>query len=227
MRKCEEGKKGFCRRKRRRQKGGFLTHRRRRCFLTHRRRRQRQRVEAEAETEVTEAEGFSHTPEAECFLTHQRRRWRRRRRQRAEAETLTSSPRRRTSLLLYLPQNEHGQRLLVYEYVGNGSLHDILHFAEDSSKTLTWNARVRIALGTARALEHMEEEIISGSRLVELNEHNSGHGLCFFGSRLGFGFVSQEKEAVLDANQESDCGSKPAMHPTSRVHGCDQYIEWA
>lgn len=50
---------------------------------------------------------------------------------------------------------EHGQRLLVYEYVGNGSLHDILHFAEDSSKTLTWNARVRIALGTARALEYV------------------------------------------------------------------------
>lgn len=48
---------------------------------------------------------------------------------------------------------EHGQRLLVYEYVGNGSLHDMLHFADDSSKNLTWNARVRVALGTARALE--------------------------------------------------------------------------
>lgn len=49
---------------------------------------------------------------------------------------------------------EHGQRLLVYEFIGNGSLHDMLHFAEDSSKTLTWNARVRAALGTARALEY-------------------------------------------------------------------------
>ena len=47
---------------------------------------------------------------------------------------------------------EHGQRLLVYEYVGNGTLHDMLHYADDSS-ALTWNARVRVALGTARALE--------------------------------------------------------------------------
>lgn len=48
---------------------------------------------------------------------------------------------------------EHGQRLLVYEFIGNGSLHDILHFSEDGGKTLPWNARVRVALGTARALE--------------------------------------------------------------------------
>lgn len=50
---------------------------------------------------------------------------------------------------------EHGQRLLVYEFIVNGSLHDMLHFAEDGSKTLSWNARVRVALGTARALEYV------------------------------------------------------------------------
>ncbi|PWA89028.1 protein kinase-like domain-containing protein [Artemisia annua] len=48
---------------------------------------------------------------------------------------------------------EHGQRLLVYEYIANGSLQDLLHYVDDRSKTLTWNARVRVALGTARALE--------------------------------------------------------------------------
>ncbi|KAL6013680.1 Protein STRUBBELIG-REPTOR FAMILY 8 [Asimina triloba] len=48
---------------------------------------------------------------------------------------------------------EHGQRLLVYEYIENGTLHDMLHFVDDSNKALTWNARVRVALGTARALE--------------------------------------------------------------------------
>ena len=51
---------------------------------------------------------------------------------------------------------EHGQRLLVYEYIRNGTLHDILHFSDDGmSKKLTWNTRVRIALGTARALEYV------------------------------------------------------------------------
>lgn len=48
---------------------------------------------------------------------------------------------------------EHGQRLLVYEYIGNGTLHDMLHFADNSGRILTWNARVKVALGTARALE--------------------------------------------------------------------------
>ncbi|KNA24833.1 hypothetical protein SOVF_012130 [Spinacia oleracea] len=52
---------------------------------------------------------------------------------------------------------EHGQRLLVYEYIGSGSLHDMLHFSDDGSKRLTWNARVRVSLGTARALEYLHE----------------------------------------------------------------------
>ncbi|XP_071922470.1 protein STRUBBELIG-RECEPTOR FAMILY 8 isoform X4 [Coffea arabica] len=52
---------------------------------------------------------------------------------------------------------EHGQRLLVYDYIGNGSLHDMLHFADERSKMLTWNARVKVALGTARALEYLHE----------------------------------------------------------------------
>ncbi|KAF3321488.1 protein STRUBBELIG-RECEPTOR FAMILY 8 [Carex littledalei] len=52
---------------------------------------------------------------------------------------------------------EHGQRLLVYEYVGNGTLHEILHFSDETGKRLNWNARVKIALGTARALEYLHE----------------------------------------------------------------------
>ncbi|KAF5472751.1 hypothetical protein F2P56_009444 [Juglans regia] len=84
---------------------------------------------------------------------------------------------------------EHGQRLLVYEYVGNGNLHDMLHFDEDSSKTLTWNARVRVALGTARALEYLHEVCLpsvvhrnfkSANILLdeELNPHLSDCGLA-------------------------------------------------
>lgn len=52
---------------------------------------------------------------------------------------------------------EYGQRLLVYEHIGNGSLHEMLHLDVDSSRKFTWNARVRVALGTARALEYLHE----------------------------------------------------------------------
>ncbi|XP_042485817.1 protein STRUBBELIG-RECEPTOR FAMILY 8-like isoform X2 [Macadamia integrifolia] len=84
---------------------------------------------------------------------------------------------------------EHGQRLLVYEYIGNGTLHDMLHFSEDSSKTLSWNGRVRVALGTARALEYLHEVCLpsvvhrnlkSANILLdeELNPHLSDCGLA-------------------------------------------------
>ncbi|KAE9452715.1 hypothetical protein C3L33_15363, partial [Rhododendron williamsianum] len=84
---------------------------------------------------------------------------------------------------------EHGQRLLVHDYVGNGNLHDMLHFADERSKQLTWNARVRVALGTARALEYLHEVCLpsvvhrnfkSANILLdeELNPHLSDCGLA-------------------------------------------------
>ena len=49
--------------------------------------------------------------------------------------------------------SEYGQHLLVYEFLVNGSLYDFLHLSDEYSKPLIWNSRVKIALGTARALE--------------------------------------------------------------------------
>ncbi|XP_078444682.1 protein STRUBBELIG-RECEPTOR FAMILY 6-like [Wolffia australiana] len=53
--------------------------------------------------------------------------------------------------------SEFGQHLLVYEFHRNGSLHDYLHLSDEYSRPLTWNTRVKIALGTARALEYLHE----------------------------------------------------------------------
>lgn len=87
--------------------------------------------------------------------------------------------------------SEHGQNLLVYEFHKNGSLHDFLHLAEDYSSPLTWNARVKIALGSARALEYLHE-VCSPSVVhknfksanilldMELNPHLSDCGLASF-----------------------------------------------
>lgn len=49
--------------------------------------------------------------------------------------------------------SEHGQRLLVFEYCSNGSLQDALHSDDEFRKNLSWNMRIRMALGAARALE--------------------------------------------------------------------------
>ncbi|XVF25309.1 hypothetical protein REPUB_Repub13aG0202300 [Reevesia pubescens] len=87
--------------------------------------------------------------------------------------------------------SEHGQHLLVYEFHKNGSLHDFLHLSDEYSKPLIWNSRVKIALGTARALEYLHEvcspsivhkNIKSANILLdaELNPHLSDSGLATF-----------------------------------------------
>ncbi|CAA6671209.1 unnamed protein product [Spirodela intermedia] len=68
---------------------------------------------------------------------------------------------------------ESGHHLLVYEFQKNGSLHEFLHLSDEYSKPLTWDTRVRIALGTARA------NIKSANILLnaELNPHLTDCGL--------------------------------------------------
>ncbi|XP_057535701.1 protein STRUBBELIG-RECEPTOR FAMILY 7-like [Amaranthus tricolor] len=85
--------------------------------------------------------------------------------------------------------SEHGQHLLIYEFHKNGSLHDFLHLDDEYSKPLTWNTRVKIALGSARALEYLHE-VCSPSVVhqnfksenilldAELNPHLSDCGLA-------------------------------------------------
>ncbi|RZR98593.1 hypothetical protein BHM03_00027980 [Ensete ventricosum] len=67
--------------------------------------------------------------------------------------------------------SEHGQHLLIYEFYKNGSLHDLLHLSDEYSKSLSWNARVKIALGTARALEYLHE--VCSPSLVHKNFKSS------------------------------------------------------
>ncbi|CAK9326951.1 unnamed protein product [Citrullus colocynthis] len=54
---------------------------------------------------------------------------------------------------------ENDERLLVYEYMPNGSLHDHLHSKnhtkEDGLLLNTWKMRIKIALGAARGIEYL------------------------------------------------------------------------
>ncbi|KAL5163317.1 putative receptor-like protein kinase [Glycine soja] len=60
-------------------------------------------------------------------------------------------------LLGYCIEGTH--RLLVYEYVNNGNLEQWLHGAMQQYGFLTWDARIKILLGTAKALAYLHEAI--------------------------------------------------------------------
>ncbi|XP_061369857.1 probable receptor-like protein kinase At2g42960 [Gastrolobium bilobum] len=59
-------------------------------------------------------------------------------------------------LLGYCVEGVH--RLLVYEYVNNGNLEQWLHGGMQHG-TLTWEARIKVILGTAKALSYLHEAI--------------------------------------------------------------------
>ncbi|KAL5223556.1 hypothetical protein ABZP36_010195 [Zizania latifolia] len=117
---------------------------------------------------------------------------------------------------------EHGQHLLVYDFHRNGSLHDILHLPDDYSKPLSWNSRVKIALGSARALEYLHE-ICSPSIIhknfkssnilldTEFNPHLSDGGLAnsvpdseFQASDQGSGYSAPEVDMTGHYTLKSD-----------------------
>ncbi|XP_039053755.1 protein STRUBBELIG-RECEPTOR FAMILY 5 [Hibiscus syriacus] len=103
--------------------------------------------------------------------------------------------------------SEQGHNMLIYDYFRNGSLHEFLHVADDFSKPLTWNTRVRIALGVARAVEYLHDvcspsmvhKNIKSSNILldlELNPHLSDYGMACFHLRtsqnLGMGYNAPE-----------------------------------
>ncbi|KAK7276760.1 hypothetical protein RIF29_17906 [Crotalaria pallida] len=82
-------------------------------------------------------------------------------------------------LLGYCIEGVH--RLLVYEYVNNGNLEQWLHGAMQQQGILTWEARMKVILGTAKALAYLHEAIepkvvhrdIKSSNILIDNEFNA------------------------------------------------------
>ncbi|KAK4387244.1 putative receptor-like protein kinase [Sesamum angolense] len=117
------------------------------------------------------------------------------------------------------------QRMLVYEYVNNGNLEQWLHGAMRQHGTLTWEARIKVLLGTARALAYLHEAIepkvvhrdIKSSNILIDNEFNAkvsdfglakllGSGESHITTRVmgTFGYVAPEYANTGLLNEKSD-----------------------
>ncbi|CAN4078996.1 unnamed protein product [Withania somnifera] len=92
--------------------------------------------------------------------------------------------------------SEHGQRLLVYEYCKNGTLHEALHSDDEIHRKLSWSNRVRVALQAARALEYLHE--VCHPPIVHLNFKSTN-------------VLLDDDHAV----HMSDCGLAPLMSSDS------------
>ncbi|VAH78098.1 unnamed protein product [Triticum turgidum subsp. durum] len=105
-------------------------------------------------------------------------------------------------LLGYCVEGIH--RMLVYEYVNNGNLEQWLHGAMSQHGILSWESRMKILLGTAKALAYLHEAIdpkvvhrdIKSSNILIDTEFNS--------KVSDFGYVAPEYANSGMLNEKSD-----------------------
>ncbi|XP_020520627.1 probable receptor-like protein kinase At2g42960 [Amborella trichopoda] len=126
-------------------------------------------------------------------------------------------------LLGYCVEGTH--RMLVYEYVNNGNLEQWLHGAMRQQGFLTWEARMKVILGTAKALAYLHEAIepkvvhrdIKSSNILIDEEFNAkvsdfglakllGAGKSHITTRVmgTFGYVAPEYANTGLLNEKSD-----------------------
>ncbi|KAK4424490.1 putative receptor-like protein kinase [Sesamum alatum] len=126
-------------------------------------------------------------------------------------------------LLGYCIEGTH--RMLVYEYVNNGNLEQWLHGAMRHHGFLTWEARMKVLLGTAKALAYLHEAIepkvvhrdIKSSNILIDEEFNAkvsdfglakllGAGKSHITTRVmgTFGYVAPEYANTGLLNEKSD-----------------------
>ncbi|XP_056699435.1 protein STRUBBELIG-RECEPTOR FAMILY 5 isoform X2 [Spinacia oleracea] len=113
--------------------------------------------------------------------------------------------------------SEQRHNMLVYDFFRNGSIHGYLHLSDEFSRPLTWNTRVKIALGTAQAVEYLHETCslvhrsIKSSNILldmELNPRLTECGLASFyqeaGGNQGGGWFAPECTNAASYTFKSD-----------------------
>ncbi|KAM7478543.1 hypothetical protein LguiA_026756 [Lonicera macranthoides] len=126
-------------------------------------------------------------------------------------------------LLGYCIEGTH--RMLVYEYVNNGNLEQWLHGAMRQHGYLTWEARMKVLLGTSKALAYLHEAIepkvvhrdIKSSNILIDDDFNAkvsdfglakllGAGKSHITTRVmgTFGYVAPEYANTGLLNEKSD-----------------------
>ncbi|XP_052207511.1 probable receptor-like protein kinase At2g42960 [Diospyros lotus] len=111
-------------------------------------------------------------------------------------------------LLGYCIEGVH--RMLVYEYVNNGNLEQWLHGAMQHHGTLTWEARMNVLLGTAKALAYLHEAIEPKVVHRDIKSSNILIDDEFNGKLSDFGLAK-----LLDSGES---------HITTRVMGTFGYV---
>lgn len=126
-------------------------------------------------------------------------------------------------LLGYCVEGTH--RMLVYDYVNNGNLEQWLHGAMSQRGYLTWEARMKVLVGTAKALAYLHEAIepkvvhrdVKASNILIDDDFNAkisdfglakllGAGKSHITTRVmgTFGYVAPEYASTGLLNEKSD-----------------------
>nr|CAD1823820.1 unnamed protein product [Ananas comosus var. bracteatus] len=112
--------------------------------------------------------------------------------------------------------SEGRHRLLVYEFVDNESLDKYLFGSSSSSgsgRTLSWNQRFKIALGTARGLAYLHHECLEWIIHCDIKPENILLNRDFEPKIADFGLAKLSKRDGSDLNLSKMRGTMGYMAP--------------